>query len=586
MINTLLENYNKIKSEEYRTDIYMYIIQTSSKIDTSMIINDSFWLFPIKCLKTEHLKEKKYSLLEEKALTVIDRIPIEEIVDKIKFLQQSEVNQKINYYILFAKIVDLFDEKIKAQTIGIDPFRIVTDFLHILSLYFTKYFLTYPNESISLSEECYHDEFGEVIDKGGISRCSLDIQNEIENNLNVICNLRMDQFLFLFKGLSNFNNSLLISENNVSIAFSLMISVVETFASKYSDAKENWDEYKDNSFYVGLKKILQSASLDENHFNELFDQIGNNYIKHTHQSSAKFKDFILKFVSPRFLLLEDPNNSLFKKDLSEYYNLRSKYLHAGKEFPTMDKKSNMIYNLIKSKGKRERKLKKYSEKGYLDLKILFPYNWFSLMTKSCIISFTNYLHHKRDHIKDKERYSEIDTQPRGQVMVTISRPKKPTDLIYDRDIYRKDQYVDLYNRNKFIKKFETEKNYHELIKEYNRILNILENSNDSLKLGIAHNFLGVALSHTGDLDNAIKNAQTSLEIIKKRDDKYLIAEIHYNLACFYCLKNDKKNALDYFKKAIKEENDYSKFLKKLANDDPQLEKCCTDPDFLELLKDI
>jgi len=411
MINTLLENYEKIKSKDYETDIYMYIVQSSSKISNNIIIKDFFWLFPIKCIKSENLKERKF---KEKFFAVTEKISIKEFASRVKFLQQHEINQKVNYYILFAKVVNLFDKKIKTQTIGIDPFSIVSDFLHILSLYFSKYFITTPKDYITLSEESYQNEFRGIIENVDFNaKNTLEIQKNIEHNLNLICDLRMEQFLFLFKGLSNFNNSLLISENNISVAFSLLITVTETFASKYSQAKEKWDEYADSSFYVGLKKLLQEASLDENLFNDLFKQIGNLYINNTYQSLAKFKDFILKFIGVGYFSLEDPNNIQFRRDLTEYYNLRSKYLHAGKEFPTRDKKTDMVYNLMKSKGKSKKKLKTYSEQHHLDLKKLLPYNWFIDMAKSCIITFIGYINIRCADDEDKALYSEIDKQPRG-----------------------------------------------------------------------------------------------------------------------------------------------------------------------------
>jgi hypothetical protein len=359
LINTLLENYEKIKSKDYETDIYMYIVQSSSKISNNIIIKDLFWLFPIKCIKSENLKERKF---KEKFFAVTEKMSIKEFASRVKFLQQYEINQEVNYYILFAKVVNLFDEKIKTQTIGIDPFSIVSDFLHILSLYFLKYFITTPKDYITLSEESYQNEFMGIIENEDFNaKNTLEIQENIEHNLNLICDLRMEQFLFLFKGLNNFNYSLLISENNISVAFSLLITVIETFALKYSKTKEKWDGYTNSSFYIGLKNLLQEFSLDENLFNDLFEQIGNLYIKNAYQSLAKFKDFVLKFIGVGFFSLEDPNNIQFKRDLTEYYNLRSKYLHAGKEFPTKDNQTDMIYNLTKSKGKFKKKLKTYSE---------------------------------------------------------------------------------------------------------------------------------------------------------------------------------------------------------------------------------
>ena len=581
MINTLLENYEKIKSKDYETDIYMYIVQSSSKISDSVIIKDFFWLFPIKSIKSENLKERKF---KEKSFTVTKKVPIKEFLSKVKFLQQYDINQEVNYYILFAKIVDLFDVKIKTQTIGIDPFTIVSDFLHILSLYFAKYFITTPKDYIILSEESYQNEFKGIIEnEDSNAKNTLEIQKNIEHNLNLICDLRMEQFLFLFRGLSNFNNSLLISENNISVAFSLLITVIETFASKYSKAKEKWDEYTDSSFYVGLKKLLQESSLDENLFDDLFEQIGNLYIKNTHQSLAKFKDFVLKFIGVGFFSLEDPNNVQFKRDLTEYYNLRSKYLHAGKEFPTKDKKTDMVYNLIKSKGKFKKKLKTYSDQHHLDLKKLLPYNWFIDMAKSCIITFIDYLYIRRADDEDKTLYSEIDKQPRAQIKITISKPKKPMDLIYGGDFYIKNQYADLFKRNRIIKKLEVEGNYKALVEKYNNILKIIEKSNDTLKLGITYNLLGVALSYIGDVENAIKNAKKSLILIEPLDDKFLIAEINYNLACFYCLKGSKQEAINYFQKAIRDDNEFSKFFKESAKKDPQLEECRKNPDFFKLL---
>lgn len=584
LINTLLENYEKIKTNDYQTELHMYIIQSSSIISDHIIIKDLIWLFPVKNVKTENLKEK--TSFKEVSYSVTKKVTIKEFINRIKFLQQYESNQNINYYILIAKVIDLFDDKIKKHTIGIDPFRIVSDFLHILSLYFIKFFITFPKDHIILSEESCKKNFADIIEYNkSANKKVLDIQKNITDNLNIMCNLRMEQFLFLFKGLSNFNYSLLISENNISVAFSLLITVIETYASKYSNAKENWDDYKNDSFYVGLKKILQDSTINETLYKDIFDKIGNFYIRNTFQSLAKFKDFILKFIGKGFLSFEDPHNSKFKKDLSEYYNLRSKYLHAGKEFPTGDKKTDMIYNLVKSDGKVKRKLKTFSDQHHLDLKKLLPYNWFIDMAKSCIINFINYLKINRDDERDKMLYSEIDKEPRGQIRVTISKPKRPMEPIYEGDFYIKEQYADLYKRNRIIKKFEDERNYKSLVDELKRILNIIEKSDDSLKLGIVYNLLAVNLSHLGEIDDAIESAKKSLKIIKPLEYKELIAEINYNLACFYCLKGNKHLFLDYFRKAIEDNDEYSIYLKRFALEDPQLEGCCKNPDFLKLLKE-
>ncbi|TES95996.1 MAG: tetratricopeptide repeat protein [Promethearchaeota archaeon] len=157
------------------------------------------------------------------------------------------------------------------------------------------------------------------------------------------------------------------------------------------------------------------------------------------------------------------------------------------------------------------------------------------------------------------------------------------DPIYKGDFYIKNQYADLYKRNRIIKKLEVERNYKALVKEYNSILNIIEKSNDALKLGITYNLLGVALSYIGDVENAIKNAKKSLILIEPLDDKFLIAEINYNLACFYCLKGSKQEAINYFQKVIRNDNEFSKFFKESAKKDPQLEECRKNPDFFKLL---
>jgi len=245
----------------------------------------------------------------------------------------------------------------------------------------------------------------------------------------------------------------------------------------------------------------------------------------------------------------------------------------------------MIYNLIKSDGKVKRKLKTFGDQHHLDLKKLLPYNWFNDIAKSCLINFIDYLHFKRDDEEDKKLYSEIDKEPRGQIRVTISKPKKPMETIHEGDFYIKEQYADLYKRNRNIKKLEDEGNHKVLVDEFKRILGILEKSDDTLKLGISYNLLALNLSHKGEIDEAIESVKKSLRIIEPLEFKDLISEINYNLACFYCLKGDKQLFLEHFRKAIKENNEYSKYLKNFASEDPQLKDCNKNPDFLELQKE-
>lgn len=560
MINTLWENYRKIKDGTYRTLEYIYIVESSKKFENPIIINDLFQLWPIKAMNTNFLKEKSLKNFRE----------------KISYLQKISESQDLYYYIIIAKIISIFDEKLKKPAAGINPFFIVNDFLNILSLYFNKYFRTKRYDHIFLFENNIDFEKF-VIFENYIKLNPIEESDDMLHNLEIICSLRYEQFLFLQKGLNLFNSSLQTADYNISTAFSLSISVIESFASKYSKAKEKWEDYKNETFYKGLKKILENCGSNDLAEN-LFSKIGDLFVKSTYRVMAKFRDFILTFAPSRFRILEDSHNKLFIEDLNSYYILRSKYLHTGKEFPIKTKGGDLIYNLTKDKGK----LKKFGKDKRLDIKLLLSYNWITDLVKFCVTNFIDYLYNVRDDNEDKKLYTENDKIPRGQITVQITKGMKPGEFLRNGEFHRRKQYIDLFKKDEKLKILEKKEEYYILIKEYEQMQDFLKDSDDKLKLVHLYSKLGEFYSYISEINKAIEYIDKSHEINLEIGNSDLLAQDYYNYACFYCLKGEKAKSIEFLKKALNTSENFSEYLKNQAKTDLQLEKCREDNKFKDL----
>lgn len=561
MINTLWENYRKIKEGTYKTLEYIYIVESSKEIENPITINDFFELWAIKAIKTDFLKEKS----------------LKNFRDKISYLQNISKPQEVYYYIIIAKIISIFDEKLNKPAAGVNPFFIVNDFLNILSLYFSKYFRTKHYDHIFLIENNI-DFKPLILFENYIKLKPIEESNEIFHNLEIICSLRYEQFIFLQKGLNIFNSSLQTADYNISTAFSLLISVIESFASKYSKAKEKWEDYENETFYKGLKNILENSE-NNDLLKNLFYKIGDLFVKSTYRVMAKFRDFILTFAPSKFRILEDSHDKLFIEDLNSYYILRSKYLHTGKEFPLKTKEGDLIYNLTKD----GEKIKKYGENKRLDIKLLFSYNWFTDLVKSCVSKFIDCLYYVRDDYEDKKLYTENDKIPRGQIRVQITKVMKPGEFLRNGDFYRRKQYIDFFKRDEKLKILEKKEEYRILIKEYEQMLHFLKESNDKLKLIHLYSKLGEFYSYISEINKAIEYIDKSHEINLEIGNKNLLAQDYYNYACFYCLKGEKDKSIEFLKKALSIPENFSDYLREQAKTDPQLEKCRNEPKFIDLI---
>lgn len=559
MINTLWENYRKIKDGTYKTLEYIYIVESSKKIENPIILNDLFGVWPIKAVKTDLLKEDSLKNFKE----------------KISHLQKIRESQELYYYVIIAKIISIFDEKLNKPAAGVNPFFIVNDFLNILSLYFSKYFRTKHYDHIFLIEDRI-DYKNSLIFKKYLELEPIEESKDINHNLKLICSLRYEQFLFLQKGLDIFNSSLQTADYNISTAFSLLISVVESYASKYSTAKDNWEDYKEENFYKGLKKILENQ---ENNKNELFSTIGDLFVKSTHRVMAKYRDFILRFSPPKYKILEDAHNKLFIEDLNSYYILRSKYLHTGKEFPVKSKVGDLMYNLTRDGGK----LKKFGNNKRLDVKLLLSYNWYTDLVKFCVTRLIDYLNYVRDEEGDKNLYTENEKIPRGQVRVQISKDMKAGEILRNGDFHRRKQYIDLFKTDEKLKFLEKKEEYEFLIKEYEQMEDNLRDLEDKFKLVHLYSKLGEFHSYINEIDKALEYIDKSHKINLQIGNNDLLAQDYYNYACFYCLKGEKTRSLEFLKKALTISENFSEYFKDQAKTDPHLEKCRKDPKFKNLI---
>jgi len=457
IFDSLQKNLKGIREDNFQTEIVIFFIESSQILAQPIIIEDFFAIFSIKAVDINKLD---FASKEFKA--------------KIENLQRIDGYKENYFYILFARMISSKEKRISKPGVILSKFQMMKNLLNILSLYYYAYFLCrddfYQNELPNTIEEVLK----KIILEDYLAKKLSKHSEILSRHINIICSLRKEQFYFLQKGLENFNYAIYSTSINISLAFSLLISVIENFAQKYSNAKSKWEEYKNEGFYRGLQKILKRIEFNDDTIEEpLFEKIGDLFVKVTHRAMVKFIDFILKYCPEEYLLLDDPQNKLLIDDLKLYYRLRSKYLHEGTQINVPNKFYDVTFNITESG-----KIKTYSEEEEKipDVKTLLPFIWLKMLVGGSIMNFINHLKNKFEDEYDKKLYSRIERRSPRLVEMRAQKEMMPGTIVTKGSYHRKLQYKDLYRNSLRLDDMLEKGNFQELISEYEKIKLILENT--------------------------------------------------------------------------------------------------------------
>ena len=292
MNDSLWKNFKLINLGKDLSDVY-YVIESPSVIKKSIKIGIFAEIHPI-----EVIDWKKYfgtvdkSSLSSKNLYLL----------KLSLADNPQPKQG-------AKVTRLSDVVDTEIGIGVAYESICEDLLNILSFLMMDYFsitdvpVLFHKDKVELSPNSkvvikdygdipaiYHPISKKIIDKEDYIIEEFKYMNTIEQ----ILSLRDNQFHFFQKVLALYNQSLKTSDIDIFMAIILLVSCVESIASKYGEKDEEFSER--DPFFKTLREILSSIDneqLKESYRDEVFKKIGDGYMKHQYKVKQKYMNLAL-----------------------------------------------------------------------------------------------------------------------------------------------------------------------------------------------------------------------------------------------------------------------------------------------------
>ena len=217
---------------------------------------------------------------------------------------------------------------------------------------------------------------------------------------NKMMSLKRDDYIVVMRCLAAYSSSFKVFSNDISLAYSILVYILETLSTNFDNYTTSWNDYEQNK-RVKIDKELEKidVSIAENIRNIL---ITNEHLK----LSRRFSEFVFNYVD------DDYYNATGKKQITEdemfqavskAYVFRSKYAHKLQPImkqlsnPNISKNSDLfewqhevfftysgllritrtvLYNFIMSRQNTEEELIDwYSElPGMIDIE-LHPQNW-------------------------------------------------------------------------------------------------------------------------------------------------------------------------------------------------------------------
>ncbi len=153
----------------------------------------------------------------------------------------------------------------------------------------------------------------------------IDIEN-CKRLFKDIIGLKREDYLSVMNCLTAYNAAILLLDQDISLAYSMLVYCIESLSQKYDFYTPEWEDYDQNK-RVALDKIFISFDVD------VANNIRSILIKDEHlKLTRRFIDFARKNLSDSFFEYEDeiPRPILpddLERALINAYNIRSRYAH-------------------------------------------------------------------------------------------------------------------------------------------------------------------------------------------------------------------------------------------------------------------
>lgn len=397
-----LHDNEKILNKNLSQDNYYYyfIIETSFNDKLFFNIEDRYYLLPLSEINVFDPPEKF----------------MENFFKNLKKLSNTGEPQGTQYYLFIIKTYDLLRPE-EAKNLGFEDYvfslysdGICEDMLNLLSFMSNSYFNFYatsqsfPDFNIT-SNVNYLEKF--LFGKKRESIFKHDLNLGLENLVQKLSQLRREQFKLLEKSLRHYNKALEYSMKYISLGYSMLVSCIEIPAQKYSNAKENFDDFPTNKKIKKIFKKYIKNLMTEAIIGEFLKEVGKSIIDGAYTGiTAKFCDFIINKTDK----IDNTPESI--QSLRSIYYCRSKFLHGGVRFPNNSINAEGYYNEYNKRGKIKR------INGNIVIKEIPSFKWVKSIVVDVMNSFIEELVNNIDSKEDIDRYDESDNVDENKIWAT------------------------------------------------------------------------------------------------------------------------------------------------------------------------
>ncbi len=403
MIGTdnLKRNYDLIFNQEKRYFTHYFLIEANIEIPYPLKIADFINVYSLNQVNYDINPDHKF---------------IQDFINKLKIYRDLSIQGKY-YWLVMVKIVSLSQKPKSGPALklsdvvdpevgmSIHPSAILKDALNIFSIYFKGWF----KQIASLNY--FEESDTSIIIEEQIESIDYKESKDLTRNITTICGLRLDQFYLLEKCMLRFHEALKVSNFNLGLSLSLLISVFDPATLKY-----------------------------------IQDKLIKNDI------SCFRKKFLLKFYPNEE---KDELTEVLLDNLNYFYE---RYIHYGLDFIILNPKVIIQFNRFDKENLLVR------IPSFIKILILF---------EKILGNFIQNLYNLKEDEEDEALYEKNDLLQRGVILTKINKPKRPGEIIFDTDTYRDIDYNDLQwfrNIAKFIEDLIRNQKFKESLIQINKAL--------------------------------------------------------------------------------------------------------------------
>lgn len=149
---------------------------------------------------------------------------------------------------------------------------------------------------------------------------------DLVNFFKHMIGLKRDVYLSVINCLAAFNASIMLLDQDINLAYSMLVYCIESLSQRYDSYVPTWDDYDQNKMQALEKEFLNVGK-------DSVTKIKNILIKDEHlKLSRRFINFSIKYVSDSFFsskpkIVHQIHKDDVERALINAYNIRSRYAH-------------------------------------------------------------------------------------------------------------------------------------------------------------------------------------------------------------------------------------------------------------------